>query len=123
MSDPSPEEREKLVPGSMLDQVPKPLPLSTMYESGSRGAGEIFTQSMSDWIPKALPLSPISDQARQECEKLILDLMLDWIQELAKLDFSILVLDQIVELPVGVNFFDPPTTHLMANIEDLTDVL
>ena len=30
---------------------------------------------------------------------------------------------QMVELPEEVDFFDPRTTHLVANIEDLTDVL
>lgn len=51
----------------------------------------------------------MSDQARKKREKLLLDLMLDRIQELAKLDFHILVSYQIVELSVGVDFFLP--TH------------
>lgn len=65
----------------------------------------------------------MSDQAREEREKLLLDFMLDWIQELAKLDFPISVSDQIMQLLVGVNVFDTPTTRLVTNVEDLTNVL
>lgn len=31
--------------------------------------------------------------------------------------------NQIVELPEEVDFFNPPNTHLIADVKDLTDVL
>lgn len=49
--------------------------------------------------------------------------MFDQIQEIAKSDFSIWASNWIVEFPAGVNFFYSPTTHLVANVKDLTNVL
>jgi hypothetical protein len=78
---------------------------------------------MSDRILGKLPLAPMSDRAQEEREKSLLNEMLDQIQKHAVSDDQPSVYDRIWESPRKVGFFDPPTTHLVANIEDLTEVL
>lgn len=82
---------------------------------------ESFLRLVSDRISKPLSLFSASGQAQKEQEKLLLDEMLDWFQKLATLDDPISVYDRISESLGKVDFFDPPTTHIVANVEDLTD--
>ena len=65
----------------------------------------------------------MSGQAYEECSKTLLNEMIYGIHRLAMLDVQPSVYDRIWESCVMVGFFYPPTTHLVANIEDLTEVL
>ena len=70
-----------------------------------------------------LPLIPALDRAMDEGDKALLNEMLDRIQKLAILDDQNSIYDWIWEKLGEVGISDPPTTHLVANVEDLTDVL
>lgn len=107
MSDQALEEREKPLLGSMSDWILKLL----------------LPGLMSDRIPKPLLPGQMSNLAQEEHEKLLLDLMLHRIHGLAKSAPPISMSDQISELPAEVDFFDPATTLLVANVEDLTKIL
>lgn len=60
---------------------------------------------MLDRIPKLLPLVPFSDEAKEECEKFFLVVMLDWIKEIMKSDFPISASGSDLGAPRGSRFF------------------
>ena len=72
---------------------------------------------MSDRISGKLPVDPALERAMDESEKALLNEMLDRLQELAISDDRNSVYDQIWEKPGEVGIFNPPTTHLVANVE------
>jgi hypothetical protein len=80
-------------------------------------------EAMSDGISGKLQLSPAFNQDMGEAEKVILNEMLDRIQSLAISDDWTLVYVQIWEKSGEAGIFNPPSTHLIATVEDLTDVL
>ena len=65
----------------------------------------------------------MAGQAYEDCNKILPNEMIYVIHRLAILDGQPSVYDRIWESCGNVESFDPPTTHLVANIEDLTEVL
>ena len=78
---------------------------------------------MSVGISGKLQLSLAFSQDMDEADKEVLNEMLDRIQSLAISDGRTSVYDQIWEKSGEVGIFNPPSTHLISTVEDLTDVL
>ena len=70
-----------------------------------------------------LQLGSTYNQVLGKGDQALLNEMLDRIQSLAISDDHDSAYDQIWEKPKGAGIFSPPTTHLVATVEDLTDVL
>ena len=104
------------------DLASSPEPNTGSSDQTSSLANEI-PETMLDGTSGKLRLSLTLSQDMGEADKELLNEMLDRIHSLAISDGRTSVYDQICEKSGVAGIFNPASTHLVATIEDLTDVL
>lgn len=119
MSDKVMAERESM--RSMLDRISKPDHLAVISDQGLEEHSESFPGWMLSQTSKPSPPIPASGQGQEEREKFLRNRTSDRLRKFATSRSPILVYDRFWELPREVGFYGSPTTHLVTNIEDLTD--